>query len=164
VGYGDIFLPEEEMHTRSVVLLFKPGTRGGEIFAALDPDIKEYVIAALGTLFINVAPVFLMCDSRDLHVAERLKDPHFSDPAIYIYDSYPGGIGLSEGFSRNIDAIVEAARDLVFTCPCQMGCPSCIGPEGNFLSRDVGENIDLKGINPKEGVKQFLHQWLSSTE
>jgi DEAD/DEAH box helicase domain-containing protein len=45
---------------------------------------------------------------------------------VFIYDGYPGGVGIAErGFSRaeeHLRATLEAVRD----CRCEAGCPSCI--------------------------------------
>ena len=72
--------------------------------------------------------MFLLCDPRDLGVAERLKDLAFACPALYVYDGYPGGIGLAEGFFQNAAAIFAGALELAAGCACAYGCPSCIGP------------------------------------
>lgn len=148
VGYGDIHLPADEMHTRSVVLLFGPGLPAGGAFGALRLEEQGIVIQKLGTLVRNVAPVFLLCDPRDIGVSERLKDPHFGSPCLYVYDSYPGGTGLAEGFLRHVQPILRGARELVDGCACAEGCPSCIGPTEGRLP-----------FNPKEAVVRFLKGW-----
>jgi DEAD/DEAH box helicase domain-containing protein len=102
----------------------------------------------LGALVRNIAPVFLLCDPRDIGVAERLKDTMFDCASLYVYDGYPGGSGLSEGFRENAGAILQGALDLVQACSCTQGCPSCIGP--------TDEEI---GFNAKEAVVGFLRRW-----
>ena len=49
-------------------------------------------------------------------------------PTVYLYDSYPGGIGLSEPLWRRQHEIVQRARELVDRCDCRAGCPACVGP------------------------------------
>lgn len=153
VGYGEISLPEEEMHTRSIILLFDETDASGLALANLDPTLTGAVIARLGTIVKNVAPFFLLCDAKDIGVAERLRDPHLGTPCLYIYDSYPGGSGLSEAFLTKLPDILRAGLDLVRACPCDEGCPSCVGP------RDPQEELDG---NPKAGVVEFLDRWLGS--
>ncbi len=145
VGYGDIHLPADEMHTRSVVLLFGQGTAAGGSFESLAVEEQGIVIQKLGTLVRNVAPVFLLCDPRDIGVSERLRDPHFGCPCLYVYDSYPGGTGLAEGFLRSVVPILRGARELVEGCACSEGCPSCIGPTEGRLP-----------FNPKQATVRFL--------
>jgi len=163
IGYGDIFLHEEEMHTRCVVILFSPETQSGKAFAGLSTAIREHVIAGIGTLIKNVAPVFLLCDPRDIGVAERLRDPHFTEPALYIYDKYPGGIGLSEGFFSQTDVILQASYDHLLHCSCSRGCPSCIGPEGNFRNADFTSQDKKTEENPKEALIKFFALWLGNS-
>src|SRR5271157_101144 len=148
VGYGDITLPADEMHTRSAVLLFDGDTAPGRAFAALSDTERGIVIQRLGVLFRTVAPVFLLCDPRDLGVSERVRDPHFGAPCLYVYDQYPGGIGLSEGFLGNLPRIITGALEVVERCPCENGCPSCIGAPD-----------DQSAANAKRAVREFLGTW-----
>ena len=150
VGFGEIFLPEEEMHTRSLVFIFDDKTASAEAFKDIPDDIKEHVIGRIGSLIQNVAPVFLLCERNDIGVAERLRDPHFEKPCIYIYDNYPGGTGLSEGLSGITDEILHAAYERVTSCPCEAGCPSCIGPD---------DDASLE-YNKKGEVIAFFKEWL----
>jgi DEAD/DEAH box helicase domain-containing protein len=131
IGYGDIDLPEEEMQTRCLVLLFEPASAGGKALAAMDEEEAGAALAGAGTLIRNIAPVFLLCGPRDLGIAERVRDPHFGVPALYIYDKYPGGTGLAESLARRTDELFTAAREALRRCPCKSGCPSCVGPGGN---------------------------------
>ena len=131
IGYGDINLGEEETQTRALVLLFSPATAGGKSLAALDEQGAASVLSAAGALIRLIAPVFLLCDPRDFGVAERVRDPHFGVPALYIYDRYPGGTGLSEALSRRTGELFASIRQVVEHCPCKSGCPSCVGPGGN---------------------------------
>jgi DEAD/DEAH box helicase domain-containing protein len=91
-------------------------------------------LSGAGTLIRNIAPVFLLCDPRDLGIAERVRDPHFGVPALYVYDKYPGGTGLAEGLSRCINELFVAVNESIARCPCKSGCPSCVGPDGNKAS------------------------------
>jgi DEAD/DEAH box helicase domain-containing protein len=128
IGYGEVDLPEDEMHTRSVVLGFDPDLASGRAFESLPPDAQGPVMRRLGYVIQQVAPVFLLCDVGDLGIAERLRDPELGKPCLYVYDSYPGGTGLSEGLLRNSEAILNACLEVIQQCPCGDGCPSCIGP------------------------------------
>jgi len=151
LGYGEIFLPEDELHTRFAVLVMKPGCRAAEAFDAVDEALKTPVIARLGSLFKAVAPAFLLCQSSDFGVAERLRDPHFGVPCLYLYDRVSGGAGIAEALVRVLPEILAAARERVMQCSCTQGCPSCVGP------RNPDEE---PGIDPKTGMQQFLGAWL----
>lgn len=56
----------------------------------------------------------------------------FFEPNIYLYDKYPGGIGLSEPLYRMSEQLLGNARKLIENCPCESGCPSCVGPVGEI--------------------------------
>jgi DEAD/DEAH box helicase domain-containing protein len=62
--------------------------------------------------------------------AARQSPVVFYEPNIYLYDLYPGGIGLSEPLFRMNDRLLANTRSLIAACPCESGCPSCVGPIG----------------------------------
>jgi DEAD/DEAH box helicase domain-containing protein len=128
LGYGDIHLPPEEMHTRALVLCFPPDTTTGAWLAQCGEVQRSFIVDRLGVLVRNVAPVFLLCDPRDLGVATRLQDPELDCPAVYVYDAHPGGSGLAEGLHQQVAQVLAGCRELVAACECVAGCPSCIGP------------------------------------
>jgi DEAD/DEAH box helicase domain-containing protein len=88
-------------------------------------------LGGLSYLLGHLAPLFLMCDSRDLGVHA---DPQSSLadglPAIVIYDLVPAGIGLSKGIYEIHPDLLDSARERILSCPCGEGCPSCVGPGG----------------------------------
>src|SRR5690606_28143353 len=106
--------------------------------AEMDPEQITGAVSRLGYLIRQVAPAFLLCALGDIRTAERLKDPYFDVPALYVYDAYPGGTGLSEAFVREFAHIAGAARDRIDGCGCAEGCPSCIGARD--MDRDVTPN------------------------
>ena len=131
IGYGDIDLPEEEMQTRALALLFGRDTAAGAVLSGFGEDAMGSILSGAGTLVKHIAPVFLLCDPRDLGVAERVRDPHFGVPALYIYDKYPGGAGLSEALASRTAELFSAISQAGAECPCKEGCPSCVGPGEN---------------------------------
>jgi DEAD/DEAH box helicase domain-containing protein len=157
VGFGEIHLPEEEMHTRSVIIVFDRDSKAGSALEQKSERAKGQIMANLGYLIQHVAPLFLLCDSRDLGISERVKDPSLNEPSIYVYDNYPGGSGLSEGFLINARAIFQGCYEVVSECCCREGCPSCIGPpEMNNLD-DTEEDT-----NRKKNIQGILKEILES--
>ena len=59
----------------------------------------------------------------------------FFEPNLYLYDAYPGGIGFSQPLFRAHDLLVRKTRELIESCPCESGCPSCVGPAGDLATR-----------------------------
>ena len=64
------------------------------------------------------------------------------EPNIYLYDSYPGGVGLSEPLFRMSDSLLEKTHKLISECPCPTGCPSCVGPVGEIGEK--GKEVALE--------------------
>jgi DEAD/DEAH box helicase domain-containing protein len=73
------------------------------------------------------------------------------EPNIYLYDKYPGGVGMSEPLFRLSEMLLKNTQKLIANCPCASGCPSCVGPLG-----EVGE----KG---KEVALEILRRIVTST-
>jgi DEAD/DEAH box helicase domain-containing protein len=157
VGSGELDLPEQQMHTTSYWMTF-----GQEILARLPyggADRRDGVIG-LAHAMQNVAPLLLMCDRHDLglsvdgvsleggaRVGGVRKGPPPDalalEPTVFIYDNYPGGIGLSEPLFSMHDALLDRTRELIDGCPCESGCPSCVGPEGATgpLAKSVASHL-----------------------
>ncbi|MDA3810649.1 MAG: DEAD/DEAH box helicase [Spirochaetaceae bacterium] len=151
IGYGDIYLPESEMHTRSIVLSFEKNTLSRQAFELVPEELQAPVMARFATLVRNTAPIFLLCGRGDLGVVGRVRDPHFEIPGLYVYDNYPGGIGLADGFHIQMKKILLASLSLVEGCLCHEGCPSCVGP--------CDDRDEFSG-NPKTACIIFLKEWL----
>jgi DEAD/DEAH box helicase domain-containing protein len=146
VGSGELDLPEQQMHTSSYWL-----TIPSSVMQALPygGDDRRDGVIGLAFAMRHVAQLLLMCDRGDVGVsidgdgpdARRSEPPKAASPAearmreggpdIFIYDNYPGGIGFSRPLFDMHEALLERTRDLIAGCPCESGCPSCVGPEGN---------------------------------
>jgi DEAD/DEAH box helicase domain-containing protein len=150
VGYGEVRLPEMQMHTTAFWLMFPEA-----IIEAL-PYARPSVIDALrgfGHALHTVAAVGLMIDPRDLgramgdrtdeHAppAKRGGAPGF-DPTLFLYDHVPGGIGLAPRMFEAREELVRRARGLVLDCRCEAGCPACIGPEVGQIVLPNGQVIE----------------------
>lgn len=123
IGYGTIALPEEEMHTSSFWIAFKPA-----VLQDLTNEQKEYALVGLANLVQNLASIFLMCDPQDLRVTPQVKAVETEMPTLFVYDRYPGGTGLAEGLFNVSRDVLKAALELAAGCSCRDGCPSCVGP------------------------------------
>jgi DEAD/DEAH box helicase domain-containing protein len=67
------------------------------------------------------------------------------EPRIFIYDNYPGGIGFSEPLFRMHDDLLRRTRELIAECPCESGCPSCVGPLGDVGLRSKAVALEILG-------------------
>jgi ATP-dependent helicase YprA (DUF1998 family) len=57
--------------------------------------------------------------------------PNAERTRVFVYDNYPGGIGFSAPLYEMHDELLAKTRALIAECPCDNGCPGCVGPVGN---------------------------------
>ncbi|MBT6150587.1 MAG: DEAD/DEAH box helicase [Chloroflexi bacterium] len=92
----------------------------------------------------HLAPLFLMCDSSDLGVhadpQSKLAD---GKPVVVLFDQIPAGIGFSERLFELHDEILLRAHQLISSCECLDGCPSCVGPGGEQGKGAKSETLAL---------------------
>ena len=93
-------------------------------------------LSGLAYVLNNIAPLFLMCDSRDLGVYSDPQSPLAEgNPTIVLFERIPAGIGFSQRLYEIHTSLIKNAYELVNLCTCRDGCPSCVGPAGeNGLS------------------------------
>jgi DEAD/DEAH box helicase domain-containing protein len=151
VGSGKLELPENEMHTTAFWV-----TLQHELLAALPFTLSERQSGIFGLVYAlaSMATLLLMCDRRDLGTAVGEPPPfggaetewqEFShaagvekelfEPNLYLYDAYPGGIGFSEPLYHSYQELLTRTRELIAACPCENGCPSCVGPASDKSER-----------------------------
>ncbi len=88
-------------------------------------------LAGVASALAHIAPLFLMCDVRDIGIHSDPQSPLSERrPTVVIFDQTPGGIGFSERLFKIHDELIVRAYDLVKECECLDGCPSCVGAGG----------------------------------
>ena len=75
---------------------------------------------------IAMLPLFTLCDRNDIGGVSTPLHPDTGRAQIFIYDAYPGGIGIAEKGFELVEKLWQATLDAITACPCQEGCPSCI--------------------------------------
>jgi DEAD/DEAH box helicase domain-containing protein len=153
VGYGEVNLPEKQMHTTSYWF-----TLPWDALSALGFRREELIDGLMGIAYAlhHLAAILLMADTRDIdrcigdksgqwyvrHGRDRREITDLPaaggapgavmvdayDPTIFIFDAYPGGIGFSELLFEQHDVLLDLARGLIGSCACDHGCPMCVGP------------------------------------
>lgn len=173
IGYGPVNLPDQELHTTAVwwqlpqaVLLAWFESRQDALDGFLGAGYALHVVAT----------VAVMADARDLQKSVGNGDGAWfaaSDqkgrgqlqggdgnaialievqqfvPTVYLYDNFPGGVGLSEPLWTRQEELVQRAVELVERCDCRSGCPACVGP---VLAVDEGK----EGVTPKALARRVL--------
>jgi DEAD/DEAH box helicase domain-containing protein len=173
VGYGNVNLPDQEMHTTAVWWNLRPEVIDGR-FATRWQALDGFLGAAYAMHF--VAAMITMSEHGDLGRAVGSSDAAWFttvgasgrgelrsasgedmeldcddarfQPTVFLYDNYPGGIGLSAPLYDMRARVIAGARSMVSACPCPEGCPACIGP---ILASDA-----QRGQTPKALALEVL--------
>jgi DEAD/DEAH box helicase domain-containing protein len=123
VGWGNIHLPEDTFHTTGYWLCVP-----ASVAETLPRSELESGLLGVAHVLGQVAPLFLMCDPRDVSVWPEVRSTFTGAPTIYMYDRVPGGIGFSKRLYNVHQQLLGSAGSVVTRCQCERGCPSCIGP------------------------------------
>lgn len=91
---------------------------------------KRSALGGLAYALSNIAPLYLMCDPRDLGVITKVRAPETRAPTITLYDRVPEGLGFSARLYDLHGDLLTGCLDLIRTCRCSDGCPACVGPVG----------------------------------
>ncbi|RKZ17971.1 ATP-dependent helicase [bacterium] len=124
LGAGRIHLPELEHHTTAFWWVLEE-----QLEACLREDGLSLGdgLKGLAHVVSRVAPLFLMADPSDIRAVPMVRSPLTGGPTLFIYDTYPGGVGFSRKLYDLHEIILEAAADRLGGCGCLNGCPACTG-------------------------------------
>lgn len=128
IGAGPIRLPEERFQSGAFWLEW-PATPGLAL-----ADLED-ALAGTAHLLHGVAPLFAMCDRGDLGSTAKVRSIETHLPTVYLYDRYPGGVGLAERLFSARPTLLATALETVRGCACEAGCPACVGPALDPASR-----------------------------
>jgi DEAD/DEAH box helicase domain-containing protein len=145
IGVFPLDLPPTTFETRGLWVTLPP-------LSPPQGNTRPNFVEFLGSLhaaehaFIGLLPLFAMCDRGDIGGLSIALHRQTCLPTIFVYDGYPGGVGISE---RGYDTFEEVARDtlgVLARCPCKQGCPACVqSPKcGNWnepLSKDGAAKV-----------------------
>ena len=153
IGFGNINLPDQEMHTTSVWWTLDSGVLE-DAFASRSAALDGFLGAAHAMHF--VAALLTMSEPHDLgravgnsdttwfnavgvHGRGRVRSHDGTEvdvdesslafrPTVFLYDNFPGGIGLSEPLYAIRTQVIDRSIEMVSACTCPQGCPACVGP------------------------------------
>ena len=146
IGHGRIDLPESRMESTAFWLKIPREFQDR-------PDL-DIAMKGISTLLSKAAPIFLMCDQNDIRIHNRLKDPHLKQPAIFMYDNIPGGVGLAEGAYELRNNLLNKLFNLLDSCKCSGGCPACVGaPSDNISIKRAAADLAKSIINNSKREK-----------
>lgn len=168
-GYGDVHLPEMQMHTNSFWLSLPEAVVNRFTYP------RSLVVDGLrgaGRALETVSTLALMCDPQDLNrtlgdgyddeptPSTTSRTPEFPgrnaerrgqhSPTLFLFEAHAGGVGLSERIFRQAEVLIGRARVLIETCPCKSGCPACVGPTDHGPRKAIA--VELLGLCTAAGA------------
>jgi DEAD/DEAH box helicase domain-containing protein len=75
---------------------------------------------------IGLLPLLTMCDRWDIGGLSTTHHPDTNGAHVFIYDAFPGGIGIAEKGFELLGDLWRATYEAIRDCLCDGGCPSCI--------------------------------------
>jgi len=123
IGEEPLDLPPQHFPTVALWFDMPPG-----IAARLAKDQLDFAggLHATEHAAIGILPLFALCDRNDIGGVSTPLHPDTGRPQVFIYDAYPGGIGIAEKGFDLVDELWQTTLKAIKECPCEDGCPSCI--------------------------------------
>jgi DEAD/DEAH box helicase domain-containing protein len=152
VGQTELDLPSQTLSTTACWWAIDDATLG-ELGKGGHNPIEA--LCGLRNLMLAALPTLAMCDRRD--ISGMVNSSNLGRPAIVIYDRYPGGLGFSQRGYDLLDTWLSMSEEIVADCPCEDGCPSCVGLAN--LRPPLHSDPDLGGGMPvpsKSGTLRLL--------
>ena len=157
LGWGEIHTPEIEMHTQASWLCV---TQDHPIYKEIPPSQLGTVLHGAASALSIAAPLFVLCDPKDIRLRAEVRAKTFRLPTIYCYDNFPGGLELASRIFQQLDQVAASAQEVIAGCPCKKGCPSCVGLPEKSLALKKWSSVFLQSLRASQkGVRHAaLHK------
>ncbi len=151
IGQEELEMPELSLKTRG--LWFLPSE---EIVEALGDAgyMPGNAMVGLRNLTIWALPILAMCDIND--IAGQVNYSCFGTASLIVYDRYLEGLGFSRRGFENFSDLLKLTGQILTECPCESGCPSCVGLP--MLRQPIHQDPGLQqgGDMPDKEATRFL--------
>lgn len=153
LGFEKLDLPPQSLETVGMWLV-PPESAADEVRAR--QKILADGLIGIGNALVECAPLYVMCDVKDIGVV--VDASNLGKDALFLYDRYPGGMGYAQRCAESIEELMQAVYEVIRTCPCEDGCPSCVGAAlPAFALTDIDSGT--RGRMPdKEGALAVLQK------
>ncbi|MFC5366958.1 DEAD/DEAH box helicase [Salinirubrum litoreum] len=125
IGTETLDLPETTLRTRALYF-----TVPEDLETAMRSEGGEYGfnggIHAAEHGMISLFPLHLLCDRADIGGISTPFHGHTGQSTIFIYDGYPGGVGLTRSGYDAVESLMDRTAKLIDGCTCEGGCPACV--------------------------------------
>ncbi len=149
IGFGALDLPPYPLETVSMWVI--PPKEALDLVRSHGRSPQDGLLG-ISNVFASVMCFFTMCDRTDIGTA--IDSSNFSAPTMFAYDKYPGGAGFAQRAYARLEEIMEACLDLVTSCECEDGCPSCVGAPEDMAR---GEGLTRQAVPDKDAALCLLH-------
>jgi len=123
LGSESLDLPEQTLETNALYFTVPPALE--DRLRAMDGDFDGAIHAAEHAA-ISLFPTLFLCDRGDIGGLSTPAHPHTGRATIFIYDGYPGGIGLNRRAYEQFETLLERTLSMLEGCDCEAGCPACV--------------------------------------
>jgi len=143
LGRESLDLPETALETSALYFTVPPPVE--DDLRAAEGSFEGAIHAAEHAM-IALFPLQLVCDRRDIGGLSTPVHPHTGESTIFVYDGYPGGVGLARTGYDRIEPLMRDTRELIADCPCADGCPACVqsphcGNANEPLEKDLARRL-----------------------
>ncbi|MBM3212786.1 DUF1998 domain-containing protein, partial [Candidatus Poribacteria bacterium] len=155
IGFGNLDLPPKELNTSALWIVPPPSAM---------QRVKDYGriptegLVGIGNAMVGVIPLYVICDITD--IGPVVDSSNTGYPTLFIYDKYQGGLGFAQKSYELLDKITETCLELILGCPCEDGCPSCVGSPSRSWSYFDADSEFRQRIPDKEAALIILHDML----
>jgi DEAD/DEAH box helicase domain-containing protein len=150
VGYEQLELPPQSLET--VAFWFIPPAEIVHKMMLQQMLVGEALIG-IANVLVEVAPFYVMCDTQDIGAV--VDASCLGKDALFFHDRYPGGMGYARRCLEQIEELLKTVRTVIRQCPCEDGCPSCVGSAvPAFALTDLDSAV--RGRIPDKAAARFL--------
>jgi DEAD/DEAH box helicase domain-containing protein len=158
IGYEKLDLPPQILET--VAFWLVPPEEVAAKVRAQGLTLAEGLVG-IANVLTEVSPLFVMCDTQDIGTV--VDSSNLGRDALFLFDRYPGGMGYAERCLEQLEPIMEAVGAVLAECPCEAGCPSCVGaPVPAFALSDIDSSTRGR-IPSKDAARLIMSSLLGGT-
>lgn len=159
LGYGQVDLPHWTLRTTALWFVFSAPVLAK---ALQQGRVPADGLTGIANVLAEVVSLHVMCDPHDLGTAVDMRNT--GGPTVFLYDKYPGGLGYAQRAFHRFEEMLAAALRLIEGCPCEDGCPSCVGSPLPASFHQDPDAFSKGRIPDKEAALILLHAALGREE
>jgi DEAD/DEAH box helicase domain-containing protein len=157
IGYHPLQLPRLTLDT--VGFWLAPSEEAWAAVSRAGENPFE-ALSGVRNLYLTLLSMLSMCDPADL--GGIIDSSNLGRPALFVFDRYPGGLGFAEQGWARLDELARAASEHLEACPCEAGCPSCVGLPVLRPAQQQDPDLGVSRAVPgKEAARKLLAHWLA---